>query len=404
MPSSTNPTPAEHLCALCASAAPNLCKTCRSIHYCSVDCQRIDWPTHKLVCKQLKNMNDSPSPDHVRAIYFPESGSGPQLVWLRVIDRQVTGEPGLKLKVDISSLDITAQCKAHLREWRVLKYSELLRRPIPHMTWIGCFTQEDGATRITGENNSSLAAIDRELPRCLSGPFVFYAIERNLDATDFRNLVDHLRWEDYRITHIIGPTKEFSGETIPAVMANCFGDTDICHQPAFAPYRLPTGALRQNNAALLHVPIGALVGIPLVVIKNDIPSLPWRGRMVRDPDDGTMIAPEANRLLPNIHPRMYKARPGSLIVTRMDKKPLLVIHVKALCKYCSEITKHVAYPNVRETTTNRALYDECFDKRWKALQAKATRDGFRAFWEVGKREAKEKLQERFKEIPSPYDV
>ncbi|KAF2831683.1 hypothetical protein CC86DRAFT_402192 [Ophiobolus disseminans] len=179
MASPTASTQPLQLCALCVNPATSMCQSCRNIHYCSADCRKIEWPTHKLICKQLKSFGNSPSPD-----------------CLRIVDRQVTGEPGLKLKVDVSNLNIPAQHKATLREWEVLKDSCLLRRPNPHMTWIGCYVDIGGNTLLTGNNNASLAAIDKELPRYLSGPIIFYALGRNLDSTDFRNVVDHLRWED----------------------------------------------------------------------------------------------------------------------------------------------------------------------------------------------------------------
>jgi hypothetical protein len=315
--------------------------------------------------------------DHVCAVYFPEKGDCPRLVWVRVLDRHVTGEPGSKLKVDCSGLDIAADRMKALQEWTIIKNSRILLRDIPNITWIGSFKYDGRVTRITGDNNTSVAAIDMELPLAMYGPSLFYALDRDFDATDCQNLVDDLCWRDYTRYHIVGPTSDYTLPTVESVIANCLGDTLICHQPDFAPYPLPADTLRQDGRALLELPIGALIGIPLVTVKIKRSGLPWRGRMTRDVD-GTMLPPEKNRLLASIHPGMYKVQPGSLIVARKDEKPLLVVHVMALCRYCKSISDDGLLPTVRESDTSRSEYDECFRKRWELLKAKATPEGFRA--------------------------
>ena len=41
-------------CGVCNVAASSVCQTCREIVYCSRECQRKDWPTHKGVCSRIK--------------------------------------------------------------------------------------------------------------------------------------------------------------------------------------------------------------------------------------------------------------------------------------------------------------------------------------------------------------
>jgi MYND finger len=43
---------AKNVCAVCGKPAKNICSRCRTTHYCSVDCQKAQWPNHKLICKQ----------------------------------------------------------------------------------------------------------------------------------------------------------------------------------------------------------------------------------------------------------------------------------------------------------------------------------------------------------------
>lgn len=59
------------LCAMCSLRGPNTCMGCGSIHYCSVDCQKQDWPVHKILCKTFKNFPTPLDPKTFRAINFP---------------------------------------------------------------------------------------------------------------------------------------------------------------------------------------------------------------------------------------------------------------------------------------------------------------------------------------------
>lgn len=46
--------PAAHACGNCQrrpATKLKLCSRCRAVRYCGVECQRADWPAHKLLCK-----------------------------------------------------------------------------------------------------------------------------------------------------------------------------------------------------------------------------------------------------------------------------------------------------------------------------------------------------------------
>ncbi len=40
-------------CILCDKPAINLCSKCKTISYCTRECQKSDWPRHKLECQEL---------------------------------------------------------------------------------------------------------------------------------------------------------------------------------------------------------------------------------------------------------------------------------------------------------------------------------------------------------------
>jgi hypothetical protein len=45
----------RHICALCSSkGSSKKCSRCMKVYYCSRECQRQDWQTHKTNCKKVK--------------------------------------------------------------------------------------------------------------------------------------------------------------------------------------------------------------------------------------------------------------------------------------------------------------------------------------------------------------
>ncbi|KAK6536915.1 hypothetical protein TWF281_001122 [Arthrobotrys megalospora] len=67
---------------MCNKKPANLCKQCQSAWYCSKDCQKNDWPSHKLLCKLFADQEPRPSDAHKRAIFFPPDKENPQMIWL----------------------------------------------------------------------------------------------------------------------------------------------------------------------------------------------------------------------------------------------------------------------------------------------------------------------------------
>lgn len=72
------------VCVMCNTrTGSRQCAQCASTQYCSVECQRADWPMHKLVCKQAKTASDDsrPSESHFRVLFFPHEASQPEFCW-----------------------------------------------------------------------------------------------------------------------------------------------------------------------------------------------------------------------------------------------------------------------------------------------------------------------------------
>jgi hypothetical protein len=81
-------------CVMCNTQPAKQCKQCHSSWYCSQECQKSDWPSHKLLCKDFSIQASRPSPNHKRAIFFPVDRVKPQMIWL-LCQRKVEDDTGV---------------------------------------------------------------------------------------------------------------------------------------------------------------------------------------------------------------------------------------------------------------------------------------------------------------------
>ncbi|TDL16990.1 hypothetical protein BD410DRAFT_794798 [Rickenella mellea] len=85
--------PKARPCAVCATISTQRCSRCASTHYCSLEHQNQDWPTHKRIChksdsEQTHEAKKNPKHSKVNAILFPAVEVKPRLI--RVEYEEVT--------------------------------------------------------------------------------------------------------------------------------------------------------------------------------------------------------------------------------------------------------------------------------------------------------------------------
>ena len=208
-------------CTMCNNPRKWQCNTCHCSQYCSQQCQKDDWPVHKLLCKTFRDFNLStrPSPNHIRALYLHPSAEYPTFVWLLEPGQDNGGNivlEGGALPGNNETLEPVEKIVASVLLRRMLQPTLLVAASINQPT----------------SGNKSLERINLELSRSFHGPIlVMGCMEVNasctaadLDMMDFRHLVDHMRVMDafkkYRVETI--GTENASGVT--AVRVNCHGD------------------------------------------------------------------------------------------------------------------------------------------------------------------------------------
>ncbi|KAK7062302.1 ankyrin repeat and mynd domain-containing protein 2-like protein [Favolaschia claudopus] len=65
------PVTQHNQCGNCNKEAKTMCGSCRAVPYCSPDCSKAQWPTHKLVCKISKKIASDPASLPKDTLYIP---------------------------------------------------------------------------------------------------------------------------------------------------------------------------------------------------------------------------------------------------------------------------------------------------------------------------------------------
>lgn len=208
-------TDSQSLCPVCPNPSSKICTRCHNIKYCSRECQKKDWSVHSFVCQKFKDIASRPGEGYRRAVYFPVSGNGLELIWLPVdIYRSQDDEPhNFTNPVDHGNVEVELGALLG-SDTRVpglsLKCSDLVHGKSLDHTIVFAYRNEfhfDGSL-----SNRSIDKIQERQPRdahtTWKGPVLAYGLNGggedlatdsvDLDTTDFRHIVDYLmdsrRW------------------------------------------------------------------------------------------------------------------------------------------------------------------------------------------------------------------
>ncbi|KAH7091650.1 hypothetical protein FB567DRAFT_617312 [Paraphoma chrysanthemicola] len=328
------------LCTVCDNSGELACSGCKSIHYCSKACQKVDWPIHKIICKDYAHfINTRPDADHHSAIYFNPSDTSPCFVWLRYDLGHIHPDIDQLVKFGVSRERIEADGLT------MVANNPILTRHIePHHIFLALPEAKLMCSCCNTDKapNGSLAKINTELPGFLRGPVLAMGTycdsddkkettSLDLGPLDFRHIVDQLRMmycmceDDNRCL--------LEGKDIKAVRLNCDGDHFYLDRPMFEAVAEPKSTLLMESE--IPTPVADRIGMELIV-KKVPPAIAWR--------DSLRPCRMENKWGQSLNPPRSSLNTGSLVLARKDGKPLHPVHVHALFTYTVITLREPSYP------------------------------------------------------------
>ncbi|CAM6122071.1 unnamed protein product [Calypogeia fissa] len=395
MSSSTNP---PVLCTICDSNGTQLCTQCRTLRYCSKECQRIDWPTHKLLCRSFSDFRTPPGPTFKRAILFPVSEKTPKFIWLKIL-REYDEEDGYaydspQLKGLLGAGDPISS--------RVYVQKNILRnRTLDNTIVVAC----RDAFLIDGSlpNQSIRHATRGEHAHRWAGPMVVFQLV-GLDNSDPRSLCCDITLADFR--HAVDHFKSYNNENctsrglrgvreVKGVKISCKADQELLGVEKYIQ------ASVEDSHEVFRVeepiPISRLIELPILVRKCP-PHKKWKNR----PDADYTNLP-ASWLHLDLNPKSdsfgffpfeWDERVGTVIAVRVDRKVLFPHHMEALCHFC----QFTLMPLI-EDSIGVGLVERTRDE----VMGEMTKAKFKEFFSDYK--VKNMLMDRsWMTTPCPYDV
>lgn len=332
----------QRICSMCNEVGLRACSGCKSVSYCSIECQQTDWPVHKLLCKFQADLQP-PTERHRRGILFPADLTAPQFVWVSCDQRQAEeGEPAWE----------HSDVKPFLGSGNPSPLRYLVQRNVLRSRDIGHTIEIVGrdAFLIDGSilNQSIVRVTNGVAPHTWKGPIL--ALRKKGLAADPLHY-DHITMSDLRevvdyfLTYgdeAVGRTDQTKRTKVKGVRISCEADQTVFRAKKYISVQVP----REHPVFTQPTPscgISKLVELPVLVRKYPADKAWAKDESI----SGTGYSNQAATFLhlntdPNSRllmgwgwaPMQWQNNVGSVLVVRADGKDLSPHHCEVLCSFC----------------------------------------------------------------------
>jgi MYND finger len=397
-------------CTICNSPNSRSCASCRSVAYCSLECQQADWPVHKTLCKTFKAFQSSTrhSSSSKLGLLLPVDSKTPRLVWIEC--EQIENdeyEPPSEYPHVQSLLGTDKPFPEH----KPINRNVFRGFDLDHRVYVVCretFLVDGSKTNIcVAELTRGAMLYDWRGPiviLSMPGTSIGACMYQDITLSDLRTAVDYfLSYGDEPIEDLEALTRSMSltsrprGVKAQGVRINCLGD-----QKVFGVEQYVAVAVPPDHPVFQSTPTGISthMGLPLLMRKYP-PDRAWKGDKDMPYENLPATFMNLNADMSSEQwgwaPLHWQNDVGSVIVVRKDGKDLTARQAEAFAYYCQFKLQPVFEDSLGGGYVDRT--------REAVVSQFLTRKKFEQFFDIFKREqARDCRDESWLAERSPYNV
>lgn len=332
-------------CTVCGKKPAKLEQQCKSTRYCSKECQKADWSTHKLLCKQRVELPRRPGENTSRGSYrlsisFPADKPGPVFVWvycdLMLEDGKAIDSPKM---LDFFGNDSAQTCQ-------VINKNLMIGKSLCHELIL--YYRDTFLIDGSKPNHSVAKAMQpfSHYANTWRGQILLMRESGDITLADLRHAVIHLA--AYANSNVFKPETLIGGsDFVRGVVVTCEGDRRIYGALPFVEVAVPTQhPIRKGKWGFSEFyvsTISEMVGMPVRAMKLvgtewEAGSDPLTGLndpsnqhacflfLETDVDDGSW----------GWAPFYWQTDIGNVLLLREDGKDLTEAEAETLCCFCQD--------------------------------------------------------------------
>jgi hypothetical protein len=183
----------------CNKPAPKKCGSCKSISYCSTNCQKKDWSIHKIICAEYTSFeatNSRPADTETvvwkLAILFPDDEEKPRFIWVDCLVEEKLDDKGKKTHFEQCAKSV----QKYLGDGRL--FAQLKRPEFEPDERLELLCRKTHCIDGPKENKSIMNILKKFPRRDWRGPFI---VLREL-ANDNEEYSEYITYQDVKLENL----------------------------------------------------------------------------------------------------------------------------------------------------------------------------------------------------------